>query len=479
MSRTRYALLGALALALAAVFSYGHHHADEHFQILEFAGWKLGLTPAEALPWEFAAQLRPTLQPAMVVVLYRTCDLFGTPAPFLITLLLRLFTAALAFAGTLLLVQGQFRNDALLRDPVLEKWYLFLSYGLWFTVYAAVRFSSEGLSSALFLLGTAVFLHHMDRRPDLRSLTVGVLLGLAFVVRYQTGFMIAGLLLWALLIERRNFGRLALTTGGIIFAVGLGIVVDRWFYGTWSLTLWTYFAENLLAGRAASFGTEPWWYYFKEIILRGIPPFSVILLAAALIAMLFRPRQASTWIVAPFLLAHLLIGHKELRFLFPLLGFLPILVVHGLAEVRQRWWPAMLHARPVRFLVQAFLVIHVAVLLVTVFKPAEGDVALFRAVHDTYRDPITLYHGERKPFGNMEHIHFYRRPGLKITAWPEQGVPTDARFLFIGTVSEPPTAPGYAALLIHRSLPLWVDRINFGGWVERTQRWYIWELTRQ
>lgn len=61
----------AVVLFITALFSVGAYHADEHYQILEFAGLKLGLTSAENLPWEFHYQMRQTLQPFMVIALHK------------------------------------------------------------------------------------------------------------------------------------------------------------------------------------------------------------------------------------------------------------------------------------------------------------------------------------------------------------------------------------------------------------------------
>ena len=49
---TRWMALGLLLILVAALRSEGFHHPDEHFQVLEFAGAKLGRTPWSALPWE-------------------------------------------------------------------------------------------------------------------------------------------------------------------------------------------------------------------------------------------------------------------------------------------------------------------------------------------------------------------------------------------------------------------------------------------
>ena len=64
----------ALSLGIffvTALRSSGFHQIDEHFQILEFAAFKLGLTNQGELPWEYSAQMRPALQPAIVVLIYK------------------------------------------------------------------------------------------------------------------------------------------------------------------------------------------------------------------------------------------------------------------------------------------------------------------------------------------------------------------------------------------------------------------------
>jgi GPI mannosyltransferase 3 len=90
-------IVSAALLFLSAVFSLGHHHFDEHFQILEFAGLKLGLTSIEQLPWEYEAQMRSTIQPLMVVLFYKCFALFVEPSPFFLAFFLRLLSAALFF----------------------------------------------------------------------------------------------------------------------------------------------------------------------------------------------------------------------------------------------------------------------------------------------------------------------------------------------------------------------------------------------
>ena len=87
----------AIIFFITSWFSLGYNQSDEHFQILEFAGLKLDINTELDLAWEYEARMRPTLQPAMVVVVHRTLGLIGVDNPFIISFLLRLLTAAFSF----------------------------------------------------------------------------------------------------------------------------------------------------------------------------------------------------------------------------------------------------------------------------------------------------------------------------------------------------------------------------------------------
>lgn len=106
--------LGLLFFVMAAYFSVGFHHPDEHFQILEFANYKLGNSPASDLPWEFNAEIRQALPVAIVVCVYRFFEIFGLENPFFIAFVLRLIVV---LAGWFVLVafskklKNHFKSD--------------------------------------------------------------------------------------------------------------------------------------------------------------------------------------------------------------------------------------------------------------------------------------------------------------------------------------------------------------------------------
>jgi phosphatidylinositol glycan class B len=120
-----------------------------------------------------------------------------------------------------------------------------------------------------------------------------MLLGLSFIFRYQTGFLIAGLIMWYLFI-RKDIGKTIFIILGIIFLFGIGILIDRWFYGQWTLTTWNYFNLNILQNRVSDFGIHPWWYYFERTFMQGIPPFSIVFILSFIVVFIYKRKDLLT-----------------------------------------------------------------------------------------------------------------------------------------------------------------------------------------
>lgn len=174
----------ALALNLVAAFqSWGFHHFDEQFQILEFASYKLGNSPVTDLPWEFDARIRPWFQPAGVVLLARVFK-----DPFDLALVLRLISAVLGWLSTVFIASccsWWFKSEQ------FRRWAVLGSCFLWFFPYLHARPSSEGWATSLFFLGFIPVLFRIQthlgqadparlRLPAVEALVCGALLGLAF-----------------------------------------------------------------------------------------------------------------------------------------------------------------------------------------------------------------------------------------------------------------------------------------------------------
>src|SRR5664279_42547 len=190
-------ILSIVTLIVTAFFSIGYYHFDEHFQILEFAGLKLNMTAAGNLPWEYVYKMRPAIQPAIVVLIFKLFHFVGMTNPFTIALILRLLSASVAFTAMYLIYIAYYKT---LNDETLKIWFSMLSFFLWFMIFDSVRFSSENWSGSIFLIAFALL--NIKQFPNKSYLLIGMLLGLSFLFRYQTGFLIAGLILWHLFIKK-------------------------------------------------------------------------------------------------------------------------------------------------------------------------------------------------------------------------------------------------------------------------------------
>src|SRR5687768_8209617 len=97
MKTKQLIILGFIFFIIAAIFSDGYFHPDEHFQLLEFANYKMGGVSGEHLPWEFDEQMRPTFQVTIVYGLCMMLKSMGMFDPFVVSMLLRFLAAGLMF----------------------------------------------------------------------------------------------------------------------------------------------------------------------------------------------------------------------------------------------------------------------------------------------------------------------------------------------------------------------------------------------
>jgi phosphatidylinositol glycan class B len=302
---------------LAAYFSYGFHHPDEHFQILEFANYWIGISNDQTLlPWEFRSQIRPWFQPMIHGIFMKAQILLGIYNPFTTALLFRLFYAFLNIWG-LTLLWGEFKTKWHLNP----KWFLLLGL-IWFFPYIHVRTSSENLSG-IFL--TFAFVYYFRTH---KYFWTGILFGFAFLARYQIALGLFGFGLYLLIKDRRITKDQFTLLGAFLIPVGIGVVLDRLGYGNWVFTPYRYFKVNLVDGVAATFNPYPWYQYFVWILQLN-PIVSLPLFFSCFLYLKRVKKDTLSFFIFSFFILHLFITNKEYRFLFPILNFVPFLSMIG------------------------------------------------------------------------------------------------------------------------------------------------------
>ena len=445
-SRLGIALLALFLFAAEAWRSAGYYNPDEYFQTVEFASYKLGVTAAAELPWEFPARMRPFLQPALYAGLSRVLSSLGCSEPSDFLLAVRMLGATLALAALCLLARAL---GARLPDERTRRLLLAACLFTWYVPFLAVRMSAENWSGSLFAIGFASFFL-LPSRPFLAALSAGLAMGLAFDFRYQIALAVAGFFAWAALVRRTRLGPLGAFAAAFLAAAVLGVVADRWGYGAWTPTPWNYLRVNLVEGRSLQWGHQPATFYLTSL-LGAHPPLSSLLLAALVVFWVAAPRDPITWAMVPFVLGHAVLAHKELRFLFPLsplaAAIPPLLLLDpGMARLeRAREWLSR-H----RGLLSAVGALNLAFLLALLLVPVRHDLR----VQTSLREKLTAAPGTEvvllrtEPFvDNAVSLAFLRPPGFRparASSWDEVEKivrSTSAPVLVVARLAELPPAP--------------------------------------
>lgn len=467
--------ISLLCLLCAAFYSTGFHQIDEHFQILEYAGLKLGLTTLDKLPWEFHEKMRPAFQPAIAFITYKVFSFLSSPNPFWVTTALRVLSALLSF-WSMVWVFLAFKKQ--ITSPLLQQWFLWLSFLTWFLFYNHVRFSSENWAGVFFCLGVSYFFLTTTLKTR-KVFFVGIFFGLSFLCRFQAALLILGFFLWLVLIFKASPAKILSLLFGFLVVSLFGILLDHWLYGDWPLTALNYFKQNIVINKVDTFGVNPWWFYIKKLCEDAIPPFSLMIPVSFLAYFFIQPKGALTWALIPFLVVHFLIGHKETRFLFPLIGLVPFIVIYFLQflETKTLSFDTPLAKKAMG----TYLFLNLFFSLFVILRPAKGNIALYHSLYELYPEPTVLYYRFRDPYFEVNSFHFYSRPTLKTQKTSSfSTIPklTTQRSLLASTLFDRELEAHLNAARIYATYPDWLYVFHDKGWIRLGNTFFIDEVVR-
>jgi phosphatidylinositol glycan class B len=412
LKERRYLIYAFVALVIAGVTSwtnFGHLCGDEYSQIFEFAGWKLGYVPhADLRLWEFDSRMRPSVQIWAVVGAYRLFGLFSPEVnPFAVNYLVYFLSGILSIVSILVFTGAFIRRV----KPEYRDHFVILSLFSWLVLYTNTHFNSENIAGHFLLLGVGLLYARIEKPSWGAILAAGLFLALSFCCRFQTGFAILGLMAWLSIDawKRGRFSPWIMLTGSLVLSVALfNVLLDRWFYGHWTFSPYNYYYQNIATGtmdRAS--GTSPWFAYL--FLTAMYLPFGPAYVLATFHQILRYRADILTWVIAPFVLFHVLIGHKEIRFLLPLLGFMPLLIM-VMADDLTRRYPVLEKNLP--SIIKISWVVNLAA-CVTLLIPAATEIGGWRYLYDHYRKPTLLYYD-----GSVhQKLLYYRRPNLTVINW--------------------------------------------------------------
>jgi hypothetical protein len=314
-------LIGFLVRMVSVIFSKGFGWHDDHFLIVEASqSWVDGYDynywlPAEGHP-ERAPQGHPLFYVGIHFLIFKFLHLVGIVNPQAKMYFIRFLHAL----WSLLIIKYGYKITEQYADKKTA-WYVGIFLALyWFMPFTSVRNLVEFVCVPPILIAI-----YYLKKQDLSSkyaLLVGMWLGVAFSIRFQTVFITAGIGL-ALLIMRTSIKNILL----LIFSFACVIFLTQ---GLVDYCIWKRpFAECLAyvqynIDNAGVYGTDNWHMYFDLIFGLLIPPLSILLFAGYFYS--WKKTPLIFWPVLLYLAFHTYFPNKQERFIMTVL---PLMIISG------------------------------------------------------------------------------------------------------------------------------------------------------
>lgn len=481
----KFFIIGLVCHIVASWYSIGYHQIDEHFMILEYANYKFGTVPERVFPWEYLGKLRPTLQPTFAHFSFKAMQSIGIGNPFFQVFVLRLLTAILAWWVSCM---AALKFGLQYQNRKVQYWSIAAIACLWFMPYLQVRFSSENYAGISFMAALLVVPSIANQTKisatKLQWLLMGFLLSCSFYFRFQIAFAIIGLLLWLLLYARPIWQCYLFLFLGAVAAVLLNLWVDYWFYGEWILSPLRYFDANITNDIASTYGTTPWYDYFVLFASQGIPPISIVLMLLFFVGLVRRPMQLMVFVFVPFFIGHMVVPHKEFRFLYPMV--LPFLLVSfaGLDSI----WVKIESKKWLKPSLQILVWCNFLLMGYRCIWPAKPNHFYYKFLYSYAQDrPLKLLTLGRSIYdeGHNE-IYLYRPPNLKDDTLAEasfapymQAQNADSLLVLSYQAALPYHDARYQEERVYVYLPDWIMNIQLNDWQSRSDIWTIWRLRKK
>jgi phosphatidylinositol glycan class B len=377
-------LLAALPRLGLAWFEHGVNHPDEIFQMLEPAHrWVYGYGIQS---WEFKEGARSWLLPGLLALLWKGLAGLGLSDPLTLVPLLRMPFVALSVYGVFLSsrLARRWTSDASTSD-VSGGLAALLSAFAPLALVLDFRTTTEAASAPVVLLALLAM-------ADKRTARAGAYLALLVFLRPTNGVIGLGAVL-SLLLERRFRDSFRLGLGALPVMVAGGLLD----WATWGRPfhhLVQYLKFNWLDSGADIFGVQPAYTYV--LLLLSCAPLLVLFILPVVVTLLRKVPQSRTSLVVAgvYLVVISMLGHKEARFLLPILPLLATLTAAGVATLVAPWLDRHATAAQTR----ALTLVAAAVLVVFGMLGARG--LTFEDVQDARGEPH-----DRLLFGKRNSIN--------------------------------------------------------------------------
>ncbi|MED6133352.1 Mannosyltransferase aptg1 [Stylosanthes scabra] len=310
-----------------------YFNPDEHWQGPEVAH-RIAFGYGH-LTWEWKAAIRSYLHPLLFVPLYKLLAFLHLDTPFVMMKAPRLLQSVFAAVGDLY----SYKLSAVLFDHYVAKWALFSQLANWFMFYCSVRTLSNSLETVLTIV--SLYFWPCMTSSSGTSSTVSrkwalVFAALACAIRPTSAiiWLYVGLLEFVKARDKLKLLFLEVAPIGIL-VLGLTCLLDRIMYGTWILVPLNFLKFNFLSSGGDYYGTHKWHWYFTQ----GFPVMIFSYLPFCIAGIIYSKQWRYACLLAWVLGLYSVLGHKEFRFVLPVLPIALIFSGYCLAVIEDPGLP--------------------------------------------------------------------------------------------------------------------------------------------
>eukprot|EP01135_Chromosphaera_perkinsii_P010388 Nk52_evm60s2118 gene=Nk52_evmTU60s2118 len=305
------------ALFVSTTFS-----PDEYWQSLEVAHYLV--YGYGYLTWEWLSAIRGIVHPLFFVVVYEImnkvcgdeCYGSGTSAAALIVVpkMVQGLISALTDWYTFKLTEKWFGRGA-------AKWGLFCSLISWFNFYCGVRTLANSMETCLVVIALYWWPFHINSSLEMRKGGIRrsfFFVSLCCLVRPTSAILWAYFgLVYIVSTRRKMYFLFRVVLPFLVGSLLLSMAVDRLFYGKWTLVQLNFLNFNVFQNKGTFYGSHPFFWYFYN----GFPTMLSTLLPLFIGGMIIcsSDQRVLGFSVLWYMLCFSFLGHKEFRFLYPLM----------------------------------------------------------------------------------------------------------------------------------------------------------------
>ncbi|XP_058754811.1 mannosyltransferase APTG1 isoform X2 [Vicia villosa] len=312
---------------LNSLLVQSYFNPDEHWQGPEVAH-RIAFGYGH-LTWEWKQGIRSYFHPLIFVPLYKFLALLRLDTAWFMMRAPRLLQSVFSAVGDLYL----YKLSSVLFGDSVAKWALFSQLSNWFMFYCIARTLSNSLETVLTLV--SLYFWPCMRTSSGKSSYVSrkwglVLAALACAIRPTSAvtWMYVGVIELFNARDKLKFVFLEVAPIGTL-VLGLTCLLDRFMYGSWVLVPLNFLKFNFLSSGGDYYGTHAWHWYFTQgftVMIFSHIPFCIA-------GIIYSKQWKFTGLLAWVLGFYSILGHKEFRFVLPVLPIALMFSGYSLAMI--------------------------------------------------------------------------------------------------------------------------------------------------